>query len=177
MPAVNQVFQSAPMGRRVVVTVFLGLAAFLVGFAVNVYFAGVRNPGHGNTSGRAVGVLVPLVALLILAPLILVERNKVSHFSIEDDVLVLGKKRYPMEGLLQVSRDPDVIRGAMRKLGSGGLGSIRGNYWSKRLGNFEAFLTCTETAVVLRWPETVVAVSPADPDFFILSARKAGGLR
>ena len=69
------------------------------------------------------------------------------------------------------------MRWAIRIRGNGGLGAIRGRYWSKRLGKFDAFLTGSENAVVLRWPDKVVAVSPADTEFFIYSARAAAGLK
>jgi hypothetical protein len=38
-------------------------------------------------------------------------------------------------------------------------------------------MTDSDHAVVLRWPDKVVAVSPADTEFFIYSARAAAGLR
>ena len=38
-------------------------------------------------------------------------------------------------------------------------------------------MTGTEYAVIVRWPDKVVAVSPADTEFFIFSAQKAAGLR
>jgi len=57
------------------------------------------------------------------------------------------------------------------------VGSIRGSFRSKRLGKFYAFVTDTEKAVVLRWPDKAVAVSPMDTEFFIHMARSAGGLR
>ena len=57
------------------------------------------------------------------------------------------------------------------------MASIRGRYWSKQSGKFDAFMTDPEKAVVLRWPDRLVAVSPADPEFFILCARSAAGLK
>ena len=65
---------------------------------------------------------------------------------------------------------------ALKVRGNGGLGSIRGRFWSKRMGKFDAFLTGTENAVVLTWPASKVTVSPADPEFFIHIVRKAAEL-
>jgi len=88
-----------------------------------------------------------------------------------------GRKRYPLEGLVDVARDPGILRWAFKIAGNDGLGAIRGRYWSKRVGKFDAFLTDPEKAVVLRWPGRVVAVSPEDPEFFIMCARSAAGLK
>jgi Bacterial PH domain len=118
-----------------------------------------------------------LISIGVLSAKFLYERSTTSHFAIEDNVLVLGRKRYPLAGLTEVSEAPDVMSWAFRVSGNGGLGSIRGKYWSKRRGKFHAFLTDTANAVLLRWPSAAVAVSPADPEFFIHTVRKAAELR
>jgi hypothetical protein len=173
MATVNQVFQSAPMGRRVYFAIVFVVTALAVVFAVNLYAAGSRM----LRGARIMQVIAPALPMLILVPQILFERNRISKFGIENNVLVLGKKRFPLDGLVEVARDPDVLKRARKRFGNGGLGAIRGSYVSKRLGKFETFLTCTENAVVLKWPDKIVAVSPADTEFFIYSAREAAGLR
>jgi hypothetical protein len=118
----------------------------------------------------------PMVPLAFGAAKFFQERSRVSTIRIENSILVLGKKKYPLEGLVEVARDPDVLKSARKRIGNGGLGAIRGRYRSKRLGDFETFLTDPAKAVVLRWPGQAVAVSPADAEFFIYSARSAAGL-
>jgi hypothetical protein len=177
MATINQEFQSAPMGGRVVFTVVLAFGIVMAAVVFNaVAVAGKLMKGR-PTSDRTIVTLAPLVGLLITAPVFFYERSKISRFAIMDNVLELGRKRYPLEGMVAAARDPDVLRWAVRVFGNGGLGSIRGRYWSKRVGKFEAFLTGTENAVVLRWPDRVVAVSPADPEFFISCAKSAAGIR
>jgi hypothetical protein len=176
MATVNQTFQSAPMGRRVYMSIVFAVGLLLVIFAANFYVA-FHKLMHAPIGARFIQALAPLVPLLILLATFQFERSRTAQFRIEDNVLVLGKKRYPLQGLVDVTKDPEVLRRAIRKFGNGGIGSIRGKFWSKRLGSFEAFLTGTENAVLLRWPDRVVAVSPADPEFFIHSAREAAGLR
>ena len=178
MATVNQEFQSAPIGRRVIVTAIACFAVLLVMGVFNFFFA----QGHYShrSSDPIVGVVAPLfpmVGLLIAVPAFFIERARTSRFRIEENCLVLGRRRFPLEGLVEVDRDPDVLRRARKLWGNGGMGSIRGRFRNKRIGDFYAFLTCTENAVVLRWPDKAVAVSPEDPEFFILSARSAGGLR
>jgi hypothetical protein len=175
MATVNQVFQSAPMGRRVYFSIIFAVGILLVIFAVNFYVA-FHKIQHVPVSARFIQGLAPLAPIFILLLTFLFERSKTSQFWIANNVLILGKKRYPLEGLVDVARDPQVLRRAIRKFGNGGIGSIRGRFWSKRLGSFETFLTGTENAVLLRWPDKIVAVSPADTEFFIYSARAAAGL-
>jgi hypothetical protein len=177
MATVNQVFQSAPMGRRLIYAMAFSVVALLVVFGVNFYVAEFRLSPHVAPGAKLMQIVAPLIGFLFLIPSFLFERSRMSRFRIEDNVLVLGRKRYSMPGLVEVGRDPDVLRRAIKLFGNGGLGSIRGKFRSKRLGVFYAFLTDTQTAVVLKWPDKTVAVSPADPEFFIYSARQAAGLR
>jgi hypothetical protein len=176
MATVNQEFQSAPMGRRIYFSIFAAVAVLLVIFGINLYVA-FNKIQHAPPSSRFLQGLAPLLPLLILMVSFRCERARTSKFSIEDNVLVLRKKRYPLQGLVDVVKDPTVMRLALKKFGNGGIGSIRGKFWSKRLGSFDAFLTGTENAVVLKWPDRTVVVSPLDPEFFIYSARTAAGLK
>jgi hypothetical protein len=176
MATVNQVFPSAPMGRRVILTLCGVLGILLVVFVANFYAAIVKIQ-HAPMGARFLQALAPLIPIAVFVASFMWERSKASQFSIEDNVLVLRKKRYPLEGLVSAVRDPEVLRSARRRYGNSGAGSIRGNFKSKRLGKFEAFLTDPANAVVLTWPDRVLAISPADPEFFIYSARAAAGLR
>jgi hypothetical protein len=176
MATVNQAFQSAPMGRRVYFSIVFAVGIFLVIFCANFYVA-FHKMLHAPVGVRTMLALAPLLPLLILVATFQFERTKTAQFRIEDNVLVLGKKRFPLQGVVNVEKDPRVLCRAIRFFGNGGIGAIRGKFWSKRLGRFEAFLTDTENAVLLRWPDKIVAVSPADPEFFIYSAREAAGLK
>ncbi|HXQ79931.1 MAG TPA: PH domain-containing protein [Opitutaceae bacterium] len=177
MATVNQEFESAPMGRRVVATMVFILAIISSAVAVNFVFAFKALQTHATQMGRTLVVLTPLAGLLIALPLFFIRRSRAARFRIEENYLVLGRKRFPLEGMVEIARDPDVLRWAFRIRGEGGLGAIQGRYWSKRVGKFDAFMTDTEKAVVLRWPDRVVAVSPADTAFFIMCARSAAGLK
>ena len=177
MAKVNQEFQSAPAGVRVIAPLFCMAGVVIAAFAANFIFVTKRVSWNAHPAAMILGSFAPLLGLLIGGVVFLVERSRIARFRIEESVLVFGRKRYPLEGLVEAVRDPDVLRWAFRKFGNGGLGSIRGRFWSRRLGSFEAFLTGTSDAVVLRWPDKVVAVSPADPEFFIHRVREAAGLK
>jgi hypothetical protein len=112
-----------------------------------------------------------------MVPTFLYERSRVAMFTIKDDCLLLGGKSYPLRGAVEIARDPDILKWAMKLYGNGGLGAVRGKFWSKRVGTFQASLTDADYAVVLRWPDRVIAVSPADPEYFITCAKSAAGIR
>jgi hypothetical protein len=177
MTTVNQEFQSGPMGRRCVRITMIAFGTIVALVLVNVFFTGRWMGPRATSRSHMIADIAPLAGLLIAVPAFFFERSKVSRFSIAENSLVLAKKSYPLAGLVSVERDPKIMCWAFKKYGNDGLGAIRGRFWSKRVGKFEAFLTGTENAVVLRWPDRVVAVSPADPEFFITCARSAGGLR
>ncbi len=177
MAMVNQEFESAPMGRLVIARTAAILAVVFAAMIANMVVMFRVLPGRAPRKGLAVGAVAPLVVLVVVVPLFHVERSKTARFRIDENCLVLGSRRYPLAGLAAIGRDPEILRWAIRTRGSGGIGAIRGRYWSKQSGKFEAFMTDPEKAVVLRWPDRLVAVSPADPEFFILCARSAAGLK
>jgi hypothetical protein len=177
MATVNQEFPSAPMGGRVIRTVILSVVIFLV-IVVAATWSIARLGSRGLTSTMILtAVGAPLVGLLMMVPIFLYERSRVAMFTIKDDCLLLGGKSYPLRGAVAIARDPDIMKWAMKLYGNGGLGAIRGRFWSKRVGTFQASLTDADYAVVLRWPDRVIAVSPADPEYFITCAKSAAGIR
>ena len=84
--------------------------------------------------------------------------------------------RLPLAGLVAVETDREALRGAWKVFGNDGLGAYAGRFRSKKLGNFRAYVSDSECAVVLRWPGRCLVVSPAQPGEFIdaVRARLAG---
>jgi hypothetical protein len=69
------------------------------------------------------------------------------------------------------------MRHAWKVHGNDGLGAVAGRFRNKRLGAFRAYLTDTEHAVVLRWPDRCLVISPQQDSFFLEAVRKRAGLR
>jgi hypothetical protein len=178
MPSITQEFESAPMGASVVrasllVIVLVSIVALVEsGFAIQTYRRRASPVEKLWPAGVSAAVALTVIVLKFRC-----DRVATARFRIEDNVLVLAKKRYPLVGLTAIARDPLVMRWAFRIRGNGGLGAIRGRYWSKRLGKFDSFLTGTENAVLLTWPTNKVVVAPNDTEFFIHTVRKATDLR
>jgi hypothetical protein len=178
MPTINQVFRSAPTGRRFILSMAVSLTMVSVVLVAQVVvFIEMRSRHPVPVSQLLWMIAAPVGALLIVGFKWFRDRSQVLRFSIEESSLVIGKKRYPLAGAVDIARDPDILRRAFKIPGNQGMGPYRGRYWSKRVGTFDAYLTGEENAVVLRWPDHVVAVSPTDTEFFILAARAAAGIR
>ena len=174
---VSYSFQSAPMGRRVIWSAIAVGAVTLAIAVVNIVLMAKAGRPPKAPVPVALSSAISFVPMLVATVSFLMARSRASSFSVEESVLVLGKKRFPLAGMTEAKRDPEVLRKAIKLWGNGGLGAIRGTFMSKRLGKFYAFLTDTEHAVVLRWPGKVVAVSPSDPEHFVHVAREAAGLK
>jgi hypothetical protein len=175
MASISQEFDSAPMGKRVLYPTVATFCVLSVGLLFNIALASL---GMANKApmDRVIVALAPLAGFAITLPIYFLERSKVARFRIDENCLVLGRKRFPLEGATSIERDPKVMCWAAKLVANGGLGSLRGSFRSKRLGKFYAFMTGTENAVVIKWPDRTVAVSPLDTEFFILSAKSAAGL-
>jgi len=84
--------------------------------------------------------------------------------------------RLPLAGLVAVETDREALRGAWKVFGNDGLGAYAGRFRSKKLGKFRAYVSDPACAVVLRWPDRCLVVSPAQVGEFAeaVRARLAG---
>ena len=80
-------------------------------------------------------------------------------------------KRYDLSALQDVKVAPDAMQGSLRIFGIGGLFSYVGLFRNSRLGWYRAYATDQRRAVVLRFPDTTVVVTPHDPDAFANAVR------
>jgi hypothetical protein len=178
MALVEQDFAAAPVGRRVIVISTVSAIASAVGILgaeVGVIFPRAGHPW--NARALLVEVGAALLAPLVMGFVFQFQRRRASVLRLADNTLLVGRKSYSLEGLVDAARDAKVLCGAYKRWGNDGLGAIAGRFKSRRLGRFDAMLTDTAKAVVLRWPDKTLAVSPDDPEFFILMVRKSAGLR
>jgi hypothetical protein len=78
----------------------------------------------------------------------------------------------PLQGLRAVSGDEDAMRGSLRLFGNGGLFAITGWLWSRKLGRYRAFATDPARAVILRYANRKILLTPDDVQKFIVLLRK-----
>jgi len=90
--------------------------------------------------------------------------------------LRLRTVRFPLAGLVSAVPDRTALRGARKIAGNDGLGAVTGRFRSRQLGRFRAYLTDVEHAVVLRWPDRCLVISPQHHSLFVEAVRRRAGL-
>lgn len=109
--------------------------------------------------------LVPLAVILVCAVF------TVRGYSIANNDLVIDrlfwKTRVPLRELRSVKFDPEATRRSIRTFGNGGFFSFTGYFRNKELGSYRAFMTDRRRAVVLRFPSSVIVISPDRPEDFV----------
>jgi hypothetical protein len=124
------------------------------------------------------GLARPRTSFMIVLPLLLLAAAllyRVRGYTLTDDAILVrrlvGDFRLPLAGLLSVSGDVEAMHGSVRLLGNWGLFSITGRYWNRKLRSYRAFATDPGRAVVLRYSNETVVITPHDPQHFIMRAR------
>lgn len=79
--------------------------------------------------------------------------------------------RLPLKKLKTVEGNAEALQGAIRLVGNYGLFSYTGFYWSKKLGFYRVYATDPDRAVVLRYPNRTIVITPHDPQAFIMRVR------
>lgn len=111
------------------------------------------------------------LARLPLAIILLCALFVVRGYSIANDALLIHrlfwKTRVSLSGLQSVKFDSDATRRSIRTLGNGGFFAFTGYFRNVELGTYRAFMTDRRRAVVLRFPDRVIVVSPDRPEEFV----------
>ena len=166
-------FAAALPGARVrLATLLAAVVTFLTTAAAIVLMLRDHNPPPRPVF-FAIGAVPAVFALFWFAARIRRYRLVDGELRIE---LPLRTVRFPLSGLVSVTPDREALRGAWKMSGNDGLGVISGRFRSKRLGAFRAYLTDAEHAVVLRWPDRCLVISPHQHSYFIETVRKRAGL-
>ena len=83
----------------------------------------------------------------------------------------LWNTAFPLAQLLSVAGDQDVFKGSVRLFGNGGIFSFTGFFWKRGLGCYRAFATDPGRAVVLKFRNRIIVITPDDPQRFIVRVR------
>ncbi len=94
----------------------------------------------------------------------------IRGYTITSDAILVHRLMHdttlPRAGLESASADPEAMRASLRTFGNGGAFSFSGFYYNKRLGSYRAFVTDPRRAVVLRYANRRVVLSPSSPEDF-----------
>lgn len=173
-PSTDREFAPAPLGGRVRFMTWLTVASVVVidAFVAAALLQQERHPPPWWVSPSLL-IAPALVGAVWYGAL-------VRRYRLRDDEIVIERAwltvRLPLAGLIAVEADREALRGAWKIMGNDGLGAYAGRFCSKKLGQFRAYVSDPDCAVVLRWPDRCLVVSPAQPGEFIdaMRARLAG---
>jgi hypothetical protein len=167
-------FAPAPAGTRVRLTTLLTVVVIIMATAVLIVMLLRDRHRPPLPVCIAIGGVAPVsMALSWIAARIRRYRLVGEELWIE---LPFRTARFPLAGLVSALQDRDALRGAWKMNGNNGLGAIVGRFRSKRLGASRVFLTDAEHAVVMRWPDRCLVISPDQHSYFVEAVRKRAGL-
>lgn len=110
-------------------------------------------------------VIIPLLILLTSVVF------SIRGYAITDNTLYvqrLGwKTKIDLHGLIAADIDSQAMRHSFRKWGNGGLFSFSGKYYNRRLGHYEAYATDPRKAVVLKFHDRTLIITPDRPERFV----------
>jgi hypothetical protein len=76
-------------------------------------------------------------------------------------------QRWRLRDLRDINVRPGALSGSVRTLGIGGFFGYIGRFRSSILGDYQAYVTDGSRAVVLRFAECTLVISPSDPAAFV----------
>jgi hypothetical protein len=160
---------SAPWSRGVKFATLFSVA--LLGAAPVI---GLNFGPHQFFAWRVFSCSIPLIALP-LGILFMVRGYRVTAPGIEIERFG-WTAQLPLAGLKNITADPLALVGSIRRWGNGGFFAITGRYSNPRHGRFRAWATDPARAVVLKFAEHAVILTPDDPRRFVQEVLHLAGL-
>lgn len=169
----NAEFAPAPIGTRVRFATLLSVVAVaILAMVAPVLMLQERHRPPWPVF-LAVGIAPAVVAMIWFTARIRRYRVVGEELWIERPWRIV---RFPLAGLQSVTPDREALRRMFKIAGNEGLGSISGRFRNKHLGFFRAYATDPEHAVVLRWPDRCLVISPQQHSLFVETVRKRASL-
>lgn len=167
---------AAPIGTRVRVATLLSLAIVPAAILFNLAFRQWFNLPPRTFWPM---LLAPTVGIVVIVPIWIFQRILKYRVTATGLEVVRYRRinRFDLDKLESVECDPRAMEWSLKIFGNDGLGAITGRFRNRKLGPYEALVTDRSQAVVLRWPEKTVVVSPERPHDFADAVRARAGLR
>jgi|SRR5580704_12651255 hypothetical protein len=155
----------APWGRMLKLTTVL---AFFVCFGIPL----IGLASYSDFPG-------PLRWTMMLLPLLFVAGAAafmIRGYTVSDGVLIIHRLGWnlhvELNSLISAEADPAALQGSVRLAGNGGLFAFCGWFRNAKLGVYRAFCTDSAHAVVLRFPDRTVVVTPDQPGKFVEAVKE-----
>jgi len=151
-------YYRAPWGRSVKL-VTLVASVLLVGFPLTAM-------ALGYSSGIVlVIVIIPFSIWVFTLPFMIL------GYELTPEELRIGrlgwKSVFPLRSLRSAEHKSNAMARSLRIFGNGGLFSVCGRFRNRELGHYRAFVTDPKNAVVLRFGEQTIVISPEGPKEFV----------
>ena len=78
-----------------------------------------------------------------------------------------------MNHLQTVEINPDAIKKSTQVFGNGGVFSFTGKFRNEQLGVYSAYATNPDLAVILKFTDKVIVVTPENPNIFVEQIRSS----
>ena len=144
----------------IVVSILATLLCFGIAFGMPL----LPGPKHGGEVGMwfrwLLPAMVPICALFVIRGYTITTGEILVH-------RLLWDTHVPRTGLQSATFDPKAMCKSIRTCGNAGFYSITGWYWSKTLKSYRAYVTDPRLAVVLRYENRRIVVSPESPEEFV----------
>jgi hypothetical protein len=154
----------APWARSLRISTIVSIVAFIV-IAAIAWLA-------RNSIGLAWAIAligIPIAMLFATLPCMVRGYRLTEH---EIQVKRLGwTTTLPLATLVSIAGKADAMQGSFRVFGNGGVFSLTGFFWNRQLKFYRAYATDPSRAVILRYTDRVVVITPHDPQHFIVRAR------
>ena len=128
---------------------------------------------HHNAVHLLVMVALPLCMLIGSAFFL------IRGYVLNDDTLLIQRlgwySKLDLTDLISAEPDSSAMAKSIRTFGNGGLFCIAGAFWNKKLGHYRAFASDPPRAVILRFPERRVVITPDNPGEFVRRIKELRG--
>ncbi|MES1023360.1 PH domain-containing protein [Gloeocapsa sp. BRSZ] len=154
----NEVFKAPWAISLIAITVVV--STILVGIILIGLLTGPRS----DIAWIVAMVIIPLAILLISVFF------SIRGYAIADNTLYIQRlgwnTKVDLKNLITADVNPQAMRNSIRKWGNGGLFSFSGKYYNRKLGNYEAYATDLTKAVILKFRDRTIVVTPEHPERF-----------
>lgn len=122
--------------------------------------------GPKDSSAWIIGMVILPLMILVIAVFFVIR-----GYMLTDQKLIVQRLGWNtvlrLKKLVSAKSDPEAMKRSIRIFGNGGLFCFAGKFRNKRLGAYQAFATAPNLAVVLKFTDRVVVVTPGDPSSFV----------
>jgi Bacterial PH domain len=114
-----------------------------------------------------------LLAMVVLPLAILIASalDGIRGYKLTNDTLYIQRfgwnSKIPLAQLINAESDPQAMDNSLRTWGNGGLFGVTGWFRNSRLGSYQAYATNPKQAVILRFPQRAIVLTPDNPERFV----------